>query len=162
MYRIDHDSRWYASVRLAGALFALALLICPSLAQASGPQIGQVKTVAGDAVVLRDNARVPAKIGDHLFEKDTIQTGDNGAIGITFIDNTTMATGPNSEIALDEYKFDSSNFKGAMLLGMHKGTVSMISGDIARSSPGAMKIATPHATLGVRGTRFVVQVDGNQ
>jgi hypothetical protein len=44
---------------------------------------------------------------------------------------------------------------------MNRGTVSMISGDIARSTPGAMKVKTPTAILGVRGTRFVIEVKDN-
>ena len=73
-----------------------------------------------------------------------------------------MSAGPNSEIDLSEYHFDSSNFKGAMLADMRKGTLTVVSGDIARSSPGAMKLRTPAAILGVRGTRFAVQVEGSR
>ena len=72
-----------------------------------------------------------------------------------------LSLGPNSEAAIAQYAFDSSNFNGAMLTDMRKGTLTMVSGDIARSSPGAMKVRTPTAILGVRGTSFVVQVDGN-
>jgi hypothetical protein len=70
-----------------------------------------------------------------------------------------MSSGPNSDIMLEDYKFNSSDYKGSMLTDVNKGTVSMISGDIARSSPGAMKVKTPTAILGVRGTRFVIQVN---
>ncbi len=77
-------------------------------------------------------ARAPtARVGDPLYEKDTIETGADGAIGITFIDNTVMSGGPDSQIVLEDYKFNSSNFKGSMLTDMNRGTVSMISGDIA-------------------------------
>ena len=69
-----------------------------------------------------------------------------------------MSAGPNSEIALEDYKFDSNNFKGSMLTDLNKGTLSMVSGDIAKSSPSAMKVKTPDAILGVRGTHFVVEV----
>lgn len=131
-------------------------------ARADGTAIAQVKTVSGDATIVRNGTPVAVKVGDPVFEKDTIQTGTDGAIGLTFVDNTVMSTGPNSEIAMDQYRFDSSNFNGAMLADMHKGTVTMVSGDIARSSPGAMQIKTPTAILGVRGTRFAIQVEGNR
>jgi hypothetical protein len=142
-------------------LTAAVVLLVNSRGWADGPQIAQVKTVSGDAVIVRNGARIAAKVGDPVFEKDTIETGDDGAMGLTFTDNTVMSTGPDSEIALDEYRFDSSNFNGAMLADMRKGTVAMVSGDIARSTPGAMKIRTNTAMLGVRGTRFVVQVKGD-
>lgn len=148
--------------RAAGVTLAAAVvMLVNSQAWADGPQIAQVKTVSGDAVIVRKGARLAAKVGDPVFDKDTIQTGDDGAIGLTFTDNTVMSSGPDSEIALEEYRFDSSNFNGAMLADMRKGTVAMVSGDIARSTPGAMKVRTPSAILGVRGTRFVIQVKGS-
>ncbi len=147
--------------RAAAALFAALAMLLASFASADGPQIAQVKTVNGDAVIIRNGARLAAKVGDAVYEKDTIETGENGAIGLTFIDNTVMSAGPDSEIDLSQYRFDSSNFNGAMLADMHKGTLAMVSGDIARSSPGAMKVRTPTAILGVRGTRFAIQVEGS-
>lgn len=129
---------------------------------ASQNQIAQVKTVSGQVKVERGSGQSTPKPGDPLFEKDTIVTGGDGSIGITFIDNTVMSAGPNSEISLEQFMFDSSNFNGSMLTELRKGTLSVVSGDIARSSPGAMKVRTPAATLGVRGTRFVVEAMGDQ
>ena len=77
-------------------------------------------------------------------------------------DNTVMSAGPQSVLALTQYNFDSSNFKGTMLADMRKGTLAVVSGDIARSSPDAMKVRTPTVILGVRGTRFTVQVNGER
>jgi len=147
-----------ASYFLAGWL----IVVFVSAAKAQDRQIAQIKTLSGTAFIVRSGARLPAKIADPLLEKDTIETGSDGAIGLTFIDNTVMSAGPNSEVVLEDYKFDSSNFKGAMLTDMRKGTLSMVSGDIARSSPGAMKVKTPAAILGVRGTKFVIEVDRDQ
>ena len=93
-----------------------------------------------------------------LFVKDGIETGPDGAIGITFVDNTIFSAGPNSELALDAFQFDSNNFRGSMLADMRQGTLAVVSGDITRSSPGAMKVKTPTAVLGVRGTTFAIQV----
>lgn len=140
------------------ALVLILLAVSGSVAKADNAQVAQIKTVSGQAEIVRNGARAAARVGDPLFEKDTIETGTDGAIGITFIDNTVMSSGPNSQIVLEDYKFNSSNFKGSMLADMNRGTVSMISGDIARSSPGAMKVKTPTAILGVRGTRFVIEV----
>jgi hypothetical protein len=151
---------WRAFSSLA---FILALLaVFGSLANADNSRVAQIKTVAGQAEIVRNGARTAARVGDLLYEKDTIETGPDGSIGITFIDNTVMSSGPDSQIVLEDYKFNSSNFKGSMLADMNRGTVSMISGDIARSSPGAMKVKTPTAILGVRGTRFVVEVKDNR
>lgn len=140
------------------ALGILFVLLFAPVVRAQNSQIAQVKTVSGQVSIQRGGATIPVKVGDPLFEKDTIDTGADGAIGVTFIDNTVMSTGPNSEVALEQYRFDSNNFNGSMLADMRKGTLDMVSGDIAKSSPGAMKVKTPEAILGVRGTHFVVQV----
>ena len=144
------------------AMASLLMIAASASAQAQGRSIGQVKTVLGSVSVVRGGATAPIKAGDPLYQQDVIQTGANSSIGVTFTDNTVMSAGPNSEVSLDEYNFDSSNFKGAMVTNVHRGTLSMISGDIAKSTPGAMKVRTPEAMLGVRGTRFVVQVAGQQ
>jgi hypothetical protein len=123
--------------------------------------IAQIKKVTGQAAVLRAGERRPAVVGDMLFVKDVIETGSDGGIGITFIDNTVFSAGPSSQIAVDEFQFDSNDFRGAMLADMRQGTLAVVSGDIARSSPGAMKVKTPTAILGVRGTTFAVQVYGD-
>jgi hypothetical protein len=151
---------WRAASSLA---FVLTILVFfGSVANADNSQVAQIKTVTGQAEIVRSGARIVARVGDSLYEKDTIETGPDGSIGITFIDNTVMSSGPDSQIVLEDYKFNSSNFKGSMLADMNRGTVSMISGDIARSSPGAMKVKTPTAILGVRGTRFVIEVKDNR
>lgn len=142
---------------LAGVL-ALALSVAPQAAEA--PPIAQVKKVTGEVVIVRSGERLTAKIGDLLFEKDLLETGANGGIGITFVDNTVFSTGPNSRLALDEFRFDTDNFQGSMQADMQQGTLAVVSGDIPRASPGAMKIKTPTAVLAVRGTTFAVQVYG--
>jgi hypothetical protein len=151
---------WRAALSLGFMLTLLA--VSHSAVNADNSQVAQIKTVAGQAEIVRSGARIVARVGDLLYERDTIETGPDGSIGITFIDNTVMSSGPDSQIVLEDYKFNSSNFKGSMLADFNRGTVSMISGDIARSSPGAMKVKTPTAILGVRGTRFVIEVKDNR
>jgi hypothetical protein len=142
----------FTSVATLLVLFALAP------ARADDTSIAQIKDVTGNVTILRAGAKLAAKPGDPMFQQDTIQTGADGSIGLTFTDNTVMSAGPNSEIALSEYNFNSSDFNGSMLTEVKQGTLSVVSGDIARSSPSAMKVKTPTTILGVRGTRFLVEV----
>lgn len=141
------------------AVFLFVTAGAPDAAAAA--PIAQVKKVTGQVAILRSGERLPAKIGDPLYEKDVVQTAADGSIGFTFVDNTVFSAGPNSQVALDEFRFDSTNFRGSMLADMRQGTLAIVSGDIVRSSPGAMKIKTPTAVLGVRGTTFAVQVYNN-
>jgi len=130
-------------------------------AAAEGPRIGQLKTVSGEVTILRDSARLSVKPGDAVYTKDIVQTGEHGSVGITFVDNSVFSTGPNSEIGLDEFRFDPAA-GGEMLASMPRGTLSVVSGEITKKSPGALKIKTPTAVLGVRGTTFAVQVVGER
>jgi hypothetical protein len=148
------------TVQMTVLLAAATLLYAPA-SRADDVAIAQIKTESGAVYATRDGKRVDIKAGDELYEKDVLDTGADGAIGLTFTDNSVLSLGPNSEAALSEYRFDSSNFNGAMITDIHKGTLTMVSGDIARSSPGAMKVRTPTAILGVRGTSFAVDVGGN-
>jgi hypothetical protein len=140
------------------AVVLIAMAGAPGAAEAQ--PIAQLKTVTGQVTIVRAGERLPAKIGDLLFEKDVVETGPDGALGMTFIDNTVFSTGPSSQLALDEFRFDSNNFRGSMLADMRQGTLAVVSGDITRSSAGAMKIKTPTAVLGVRGTTFAVHIYG--
>jgi hypothetical protein len=147
----------FRRIGLVALLLSAVAVAAPVLAQ--GQRIGQVKTVTGQAVVVRGGERLSAKVGDPVYESDVIETGAPGStIGITFIDNTVFSTGPETQLALSRFRFDSSNFRGEMLADVKKGSLSVVSGDITRSTPGAMKIRTPTAVLGVSGTTFAVKV----
>ena len=144
-------------VKLLIAAIALSATSA-TLALAEGPRIGQVKTVSGEAMIVRDGSRSAAKPGDAVYARDIIATGEKGSIGISFVDNTVFSAGPNSELALDQFRIDATG--GEMLADMRRGTLSVVSGDITKKSPGAMKIKTPNAVLAVRGTTFALQVVG--
>ena len=145
------------------ALTAMAAVLCAAAlpAAAEGPRIGQVKTVTGEVMILRDSARLPVKPGDPVYTKDIVQTGEHGSIGISFVDNSVFSSGPNSQVGIDEFRFDAAT-GGEMLANMPRGTLSVVSGDITKKSPGALKIKTPTAILAVRGTTFAVQVVGER
>jgi hypothetical protein len=145
-----------------GLTVMMTVLVATAVpAAAEGPRIGQVKTVSGEATILRDSARLPAKPGDPVYTKDIVETGEHGSIGISFVDNGVFSAGPNSQIGLDEFRFDAAR-GGEMLASMPRGTLSVVSGEITKKSPGALKIKTPTAMLGVRGTTFAVQVVGER
>jgi len=144
-------------IRWLAAALLLALAAAPGAA-AQEQAIGQINTASGTVSVERSGQQQPLKIGDQVYQKDVVVTGANSSVGITFADNSVFSTGPNSRLALDQFHFDSNNFKGDMLAKLQKGTLTVVSGDIARSSPGNMKIETPTAILGVRGTTFAIEV----
>ena len=118
--------------------------------------IGQVKTVKGGVTVERAGKREAATVGYKLRATDVVRTPADGAVGITMTDNSLLSAGPNSELVLERYAFDTTTHAGRFDSTLNKGTLAVVSGKIAKQSPDAMTVKTPSAILGVRGTEFVV------
>ena len=102
---------------------------------------------------------LPATVGMRLQASDVLRTGADGSVGITMSDNSLLSAGPNSVLALDRYEFDEVTSAGRFDASLRQGTLAVVSGRLAKQSPQAMKVRTPAAVLGVRGTEFVVSVD---
>lgn len=144
-------------LKIIAAGVYLAALGLGATARADDAGIGWVKSAAGEAYVMHGEARTAATLGQPVYQSDRLETGPDGSIGVTFTDNTVMSAGPNSSVVLETYQYDAANFKGAMLTDLLKGTLAVTSGDIPRTSSEAMRVRTPAAILGVRGTRFLVK-----
>ena len=141
-------------VRMAWA-FSIALAGLPAaLAQAA--DIGQVKVAKGTVSIERSGQSLAAPAGTRLQTSDVVRTGNDGSVGITMTDNSLLSAGPNSVLALDRYEFDSTTNAGHFDASLHRGTLAVVSGRLAKQSPDAMSVHTPLAVLGVRGTEFVV------
>ncbi|MDM7958061.1 FecR domain-containing protein [Blastomonas sp.] len=127
-------------------------------AQPAFANIGRVKQTAGTASIERKGARVSPVVGTSLLPGDVLVTGKGGQIAVTFADNTRFAVGPNSRVAVDTFDFDRTTRSGAFETRVEKGSLGVVSGQIAKSRRDAMKVRTPTSLLGVRGTRFIVNV----
>jgi hypothetical protein len=126
---------------------------------AAAAEIGQIKNTAGEVLLLRNNNQRPAKSGDVVEQGDIFITGAKGSVGITLIDNSRLSIGPNSRIELKQFRFNPTTHEGESLTEVRRGTLAIVSGQIAKRSPDAMKVQTPTTILGVRGTTFALKVD---
>ena len=144
--------------RLLGVVWMVVIATMTLTQAAWAEAIGQIKTLAGNVAIVRDNVRTPAKAGDLLEQADTLMTGTDGRVGITFIDNSRFSLGPNSQMALEKFTFNPTTQEGEFLTKIDRGTLAVISGHIAHNAPNAMQVKTPTTILGVRGTHFLVQV----
>lgn len=139
-----------------GTLVTFSLLAM--LAQPAWADIGRVKKSAGSASIERKGARVNPAVGTSLLSGDVLVTGKGGQIAVTFADNTRFSVGPNSRVAVDSFEFDRSTRSGAFETRVERGSLGVVSGQIAKSRRDAMKVRTPTSLLGVRGTRFIITV----
>ena len=126
---------------------------------AHATDIGQVKIAKGQVTIERQGKSMPAAVGARLQVADIVKTGVDGSVGITMDDDSLLSAGPNSALSLDNYAFDSTTNQGRLDTSLNKGTLSVISGRIAKQMPDAMTVRTPNAILGVRGTEFVVSAN---
>jgi hypothetical protein len=142
--------------RAVGAI-AAGLVLTGTLAIAEAQDIGRVKVSAGTVHLERAGQRVPAAVGTPVRASDVVVTGPDGSVGIAFADESLLSVGPDSVLAIDRFAFDPTTHAGAFDSTLRQGTLSGVSGKIVRQSPDAMKVRTPAAILGVRGTEFVVR-----
>ncbi|RXH32105.1 iron dicitrate transport regulator FecR [Bradyrhizobium nanningense] len=118
--------------------------------------IGNVATVTGIATVIRDKNSYPLRVRDDIYLNDIVQTSSNSTLGITFNDATTFNLSASSKITIDNYVYEDGGKQNSGIFDIGKGTVAFVAAAVAKT--GNMKITTPTATLGIRGTTGVVDV----
>jgi hypothetical protein len=137
----------------------LPVLLMLALAAPAGAEIGRIKRVYGHAQILRGTTALPATPGEALLEHDVLETGADGRISLAFIDNTRFSIGPQSRVDVAQFRFDETTHSGSRFeTRVDRGSLAVVSGQIAHESKDAMRVRTPTSLLGVRGTRFVVDV----
>jgi hypothetical protein len=143
------------------SLLCIAMLLL-SITSAFGSQpnsIGQIQTLNGTATVIRNYISIPAATAQPLYRGDLIRTSKTGSVGIVLSDDTTLSLGPNSEIILKDYLFNPKEGKFSMIAKMVKGTFSYISGLIGKLAPESIRMELPDATIAVRGTKLLVNIE---
>ena len=135
------------------------LLVCMSTsAYANIGEIAQLKGKEGGAAIERDNSEISAEKGTGIQMDDTAVTA-NSAMTINFIDETRVDITEHSRLIIDDFVYDPSTGKGSLGLKASLGTIRYASGQIAKNSRQRVRIRTPSATIGVRGTDFIMVVD---
>jgi len=129
--------------------------------------IGEVTQIKGNGVVDRkdgekeiilEKEEIILEKETDIFSYDTVKTG-NGKVGIEFIDLTRVDVTEHSKLIIDEFVYDPNTKTGKLSLKAKLGTIKYASGQIAKNSKQNVKITTPTATIGVRGTDFTMTID---
>ncbi|MBA4416677.1 MAG: hypothetical protein C0392_02010 [Syntrophus sp. (in: bacteria)] len=137
----------------------LTIFFCNVASAASDSEVARVKTFTGTASIKRQEKTIPAQREEKLFKGDILRTGGDGTLGIMFKDDTCLTLGHDSAVVINEFLFAQSQGKFSLVVRMVKGTASYLSGMIGKLSPQSIRFETPVATVGIRGTRFLVQID---
>lgn len=158
------------AIAFCASLAFLASFVLPCAAQGPvGPEakpIGKVVVVTGSVTIEHAGAGAvlaklspnlgAAKVDDPVYIRDVIQAGSDGSAGIAFTDGTAFNISNNSRIVLDEFVYDPKGKKNSTVLSLTKGAFTLVAGNVAKT--GSMKIETPAATMGIRGTTPHVEI----
>lgn len=121
--------------------------------------VGRIKVVSGSAFILRQNATIPAELGQVVFETDGLRTGADGRVGVTLKDDTRVSLGPNSEARIDRFVYAPAEGRLGFVFNIVRGVAAYVSGQIAKLAPDSVRLETPAAIVGVRGTSLAVRVE---
>jgi hypothetical protein len=142
---------WFGAVAIVAATASAS-------AQAPNAEAGRIKISTGSAFIVRGGALVPAQAGQVIFEADSLRTGADGRLGVTLKDDTRISLGPASEVRVDRFVYAPAEARMGLVLKIVRGVMAYVSGRIAKLSPDAIRLETPAAVVGVRGTSLAVRV----
>lgn len=138
----------------------------PAVRDLASTPIGKVVVATGSVTLERAGAVVvqvsttgqaaQAKVGDLVYQGDAVATGADGKVGINFTDGSSFNLSSNARMVLDEFVYDPKSTSNASLFNLTKGTFTFVAGKVAKS--GDMKVDTPVATMGIRGTTPRVEI----
>jgi hypothetical protein len=147
----------FGTTSLGSVLCSMLLTVCCASAGAQEAAIGYIKSADGVVTVTHGQQTWKAVPGTPVYEGDTLRTFWNGTVGVTFKDDTRISLGPSSRVTVPKFVFSPSDQQYGFVLRLIAGSMQYLSGLTAKLSPDSMKIETPTATIGVRGTRFVAR-----
>ena len=142
----------------------LAYQVCYAIAAIWAlPNAANAAGIATVVDVVNEGYRTPpgadettAKTADELVQEEALRTEKESVIQVKFVDGSELSVEQSSEMVLSDYVFDGSAASG--LINLNNGLFHFKSNG---NDDQGVKLRTPVATIGVRGTEFLVHVDGD-
>lgn len=133
------------------------------VAQAGAPEgnaaIGRVQTLTGTATVIRNGTSVTLQVGDLVYKNDALQTGRDSSLSVSFLDGTLFSLASEARMVLNGMVYAEGGSANSALFDLVQGTISFVAGKVAKT--GDMKVGTPVATMGIRGTAVHIQIEAD-
>ena len=136
----------------------LAFLPLSSVLAAPAGQITQ----SSGYVALSSPQGTPKAVGsgEGVESGQTVTLGENARAVIKFQDGQIVALQSKSIFKVNSYKYDqAAPEKGESFFSLLQGGLRAVTGLIGSSNKAAWKLATPTATIGIRGTDFLVVIN---
>ncbi|KJC47758.1 hypothetical protein UP09_09085 [Bradyrhizobium sp. LTSP885] len=126
-------------------------------AAAPAKLIGHVAKMSGSASIVRNGVTVDLQNGDAVYQTDVVQTGSNSTLGLVLNDGTTFNLSANARLMLNDLTYDATSTHNTSLFTLVQGAATFVAGQVAKT--GDMKVGTPVATMGIRGTAVTLDID---
>ncbi|WFU74584.1 FecR family protein [Bradyrhizobium sp. CB2312] len=157
---------WAFATVLAAPAQAQVNPVRPGLQDVAPQPIGKVVAVTGSvtiehagAVVVQANLPdqvAQTKVGDTVYLRDVVRTDADSRISINFSDGSSFNLSSNARMTLDEYVYEPAGKSNSSFFNLTKGTATFVAGQVAKT--GDMKVDTPVATMGIRGTTPHIEI----
>ena len=125
-------------------------------ASAAGKVVGHVAKMTGSASIVRNGVTIVLNNGDAVYQTDVVQTGSNSTLGLVLVDGTTFNLTANARLMLNDLTYDPTSTSNTALFTLVQGAASFVAGQVAKT--GDMKVGTPVATIGIRGTAVILDI----
>lgn len=121
--------------------------------------VALAKDAIGNVQVKQEKGSKPIKSGDKLFVNDVIVTGKKSNVAIVFNDGSVLKLGEKSFLTIDNFVFEPLEKEYDFKLNLKKGVGVFESGKIGKLAPKSFNMKIPQGVIGIRGTKFIVDVD---
>jgi VCBS repeat-containing protein len=123
---------------------------------AAAKVVGHVVKMTGSASIVRNGVTIDVNSGDVVYQNDVVQTGSGSALGLVMIDGTTFNLTANARLMLNDLTYDATSTSNTSLFTLVQGAATFVAGQVAKT--GDMKVSTPVATMGIRGTAVILDI----
>lgn len=147
-------SKKFSPTFVVEVLILTALLTQASVAIAT--PAGHLARVFGAVCIDKEKAQT----GDTFESGATITTGTRAFSVLKFDDGQVIALRAKSLLVIDDYAYEAGNVAdNRSRTSLLRGGLRALTGTIGKENREAVSFHTPVATLGIRGTEFVVAVE---
>ena len=123
---------------------------------AAAKVVGHVVKMTGSASIVRNGVTIDVNNGDIVYQNDVVQTGSGSTLGLVMIDGTTFNLTANARLMMNDLTYDATSTSNTSLFTLVQGAATFVAGQVAKT--GDMKVSTPVATMGIRGTAVILDI----
>jgi hypothetical protein len=138
--------------------FFTTLLLLIFVTTTWAEDIAIIKNAEGVVTIKRGTTILPAHSSEKLQQGDILITASDGHVGIIFHDGSVLALRENSFLQIKAFEFEPLEENFNFRLQLKKGTALFESGKIGDLAPENFSFEVPEGTIGIRGTKFLVEV----